>query len=134
MCDEATRDLIREVSAEAVRQQESFTAYQISKRVQIRQKEKGLPFTRHLTIRNDVHRELATYLRDGSYDRQLVQVTPDQQAYLYFPMGSPPMADSVTPTDTSAPSDEPVSDDSRLLTSDDDGILPNGVIQPDPRE
>lgn len=90
-------ELIQEVVEEMVGQDETFTAYDVSRRVQAKEKERGLPFTRHLVMRDEVHRVLRPYLDSGQYMRSPHNPVPNKEAWLYqlAPATQDPVAQDV---------------------------------------
>lgn len=80
MCDTATLDLIHDTVEEKVRGDESFTAFDVSLIV----KDKN-PSIRHGDIKNDIHREMETFLNGGLYLKTLRDVGAPTPAFVYHP-------------------------------------------------
>ena len=72
-----------------------FTAYDVSKEVQKRAKDKGLPFVRHAVIGagdgSPVHDALMPSLQSGKYERVQINVGAPIMPWLYFLSGTDPM-------------------------------------------
>lgn len=84
MCDTLTMNRIAEVVDEWILDEKMFTAYEVSREVQRRERSVGRPITRHRDMRNDIHQELDKYIYpQGDYEKTLVQVTPSEKALLF---------------------------------------------------
>jgi len=100
MCSSAVTGLISDVVTERVNGGEMFTAYDITLAVQAKLKADS-QFDpnehRHQHLRNDVHREISTYLNSGAYSRTLQDVGAPTPAFVYHPPGSDPSTYSPKP-------------------------------------
>ena len=90
MCSAETEQLIIEVVTAKVDGDEKFTAFDVSREVQARQEEDGVPMDRHRNIKNDIHREMAQYVDSGIYEKTLHEVGAPSLAFLYHPSGTDP--------------------------------------------
>ena len=84
--------LIDEVVNEFANGTRMFTAYEVSKEVQTRSKDAGLPVVRHLHMKEVIHAQLMNQLtvNNGSYQRQLKDVGAPTPAWVYYPDGGDP--------------------------------------------
>jgi len=132
MCNAQVQQLINTVVDQKIANGELFTAYDISKCVQDEEKAQGLPFTRHLEIKHDVHSAIDPHLLDnsGTYVRTLIPVaTP--RPWLYHPQGADPM--SYIPFGQTKPiGQHPQAADPSTcyIPAPQTKLLPSGVMQP----
>jgi len=130
--------LIVDVVNQKVTNGELFTAYDISKCVQAEEKKQGLPFTRHLEIKGDVHRAIAPHLVEngGGYARTLVPIA-NPQPWLYHPINADPA--NYIPYGAT----QPIGSTVNVLTppaapslggNGKTKMLPGGVMQPPPAD
>lgn len=93
MCDQTTQNLIAEVVEQFTDEDRLFTALDISKEVQERLKADGqfdFQSHRHKAIKNDIHRQLRTYVDNGLYHQELQDVGAPTKAFVYYPDGGDP--------------------------------------------
>jgi hypothetical protein len=83
--------IIRQVITEKVDSDIMFTAFDVSREVQIRLQAAGLSFVRHSNMKEVVHEEMQGYMQQGVYQRQLVDVGAPVQAFVYYPAGADPL-------------------------------------------
>jgi hypothetical protein len=123
MCDQATLDLITQVTTNKVAAKETFTAYDVSKAVQKLQQDKQLTFTRHIQIGNEIHNAMSQYLahNGGEYNRTSLPIA-SAYAWFYHPIGVDPRIYHNTLITT----DHALNPDVAATTSAD------GVLQPPP--
>ena len=138
MCSSVVQQLIVDVVNQKVTNGELFTAYDISKCVQAEEKKQGLPFTRHLEIKGDVHRAIAPHLVEngGGYARTLVPIA-NPQPWLYHPINADPA--NYIPYGAT----QPIGSTVNVLTppaapslggNGKTKMLPGGVMQPPPAD
>ena len=86
MCSDKCQNLIDEVLSELVDGNESFTAYDVSKKVQGLLDQQGLPFERHIHMRAFIHNLMDNCVFSGEYEKELRNVSgAAQKAWVYFP-------------------------------------------------
>ena len=90
MCSAETEQLIMEVVTAKVDGDEKFTAFDVSREVQARQEEDGVPMDRHRNIKNDIHQEMSQYVDSGIYEKTIHDVGAPGPAFLYHPAGTDP--------------------------------------------
>jgi len=90
MCSQDTEALVVEVVTQKVDGDEMFTAFDVSKVVQARQEEDGVPIERHRNMKNVVHREMEQYVDSGIFEKTLHDVGAPTSAFLYHPVGTDP--------------------------------------------
>lgn len=135
MCNCQVQQLIAAIVDQKVTNGEMFTAYDISKSVQAQEQSLGIPFTRHLEIKRDVHDTIDPHLLDngGTYARTLIPIgTP--QPWLYHPQGADPMTyipfGQTKPIGQHPQSADPAASYIPHQTK----LLPSGVMQPAPSD
>jgi len=135
MCSTAVSGLIFDIVTERVNGGEMFTAYDITLAVQDRlKKDNAFDPTqhRHRHLRNDVHREISTYLTSNVYNRTLQDVGAPTPAFVYHPPGSDPSTytprlqhdtpQPATPSQVAyTPPTSPVASQFNSLSTDDEG-------------
>jgi hypothetical protein len=128
--DSIIQQLITTIVDQKIVNGELFTAYDISKCVQDEEKAQGLPFTRHLEIKHDVHNTIDPHLLDngGTYARTLIPVaTP--RPWLYHPQGADPM--TYIPFGQTQPIGQ---NPQGVAPTPAPQLLPSGIMQPAPAD
>jgi hypothetical protein len=89
MCDSQVVDLIVDIVTRKCQAGDLFTAYDISREVQVEEKAAGIPFTRHAEIREDVLDAIQPFLQQngGNYVSILLPIA-NPNPRLFFPDGS----------------------------------------------
>lgn len=82
-----SRELISEVVRDWTSQELLFTAYDVSKAVQRLQKDRSLPFERHIHMKQDVHNEVTHYLA-SNYRSRIQSIGTPVPPWIYYPEGS----------------------------------------------
>jgi hypothetical protein len=90
MCTQDAALLINEIVSAKVDNDVMFTAFDVSREVQARQEEDGVPMERHRNMKNTIHGEMQQYVDSGLFEKMLCDVGAPNPAFVYYPAGMDP--------------------------------------------
>lgn len=101
-----TETLIVETVRAKVNDDEMFTAFDVSRIVQARQEEDGIPIERHRNMKDFIHDMMEQYVDSGLFEKTLCDVGAPSPAFIYHPAGTD--TNGYIPQNRAQPVNQPV--------------------------